>query len=258
MVFDLSLLKPFSLHFALAHKLLCQSPSFNDLAQNAAECLRCFCFGVSEHCHSSSVESKAITLFGEEGGDRNSHHHNQQHNQQHHPPNHHPPNPHHPHHHHHQLTVVPVEQKPNGSYVDVSAEFPPNQKAIRYDPFTKGYQVTSEVAAMSTPDGVHFYWRLPAPAFTGNHLFSYGGHLRYTIRFQRPFAPTPLAIPDVILRGNGITLYHYERDVSSVDESKVAVRFWVGQWHRDPSLHSGGLEDSGAEVQPLFDVSLGC
>lgn len=233
--------------FTLAHKLLCQSPTFNDLAQNAAECLRCFCFGVSEHCHSSSVEAKAITLFEDTsgGGDHQVD----------------------PHNFHLPLTVVPMERALNGSYVDVSDQHPPNQRAIRYDPFSRSHQVTSEVASMSTPDGVHFYWRLPGPAFTGSKLYSYGGYLRYTIRYQKPFTPTPLSIPDVILKGNGITLYHYERQdnglgVEAPDESiKVAVRFWVGEWHRDSSnanlLNARMIDGDGAHMPPLFDVSSG-
>lgn len=84
----------------------------------------------------------------------------------------------------------------------------------------------------------------------GNQLFSYGGHLKYSIRFRRPFSPSPLHIPDVIIRGNGITLYHYEKeedlDTSLDDESKVAVRFWQGQWHRnEQSAHT--------DIPPLFE-----
>lgn len=93
--------------FQIAHKLLCQQPTFNDLARDSNECLRCFCFGVSAQCHSSSVETRAIQLQD------------------------------------HQLTVTLLTPQPNGTYVDLSHIYPPNQAAIRFEPLTKSHQINS-------------------------------------------------------------------------------------------------------------------
>jgi len=147
-----------------------------------------------------------------------------------------------------ELSIVALERQTNGTYADVSHIYPPNQLAIRYETFTKSHQINSEVAALHTPEDVYFYWRLPS-SFLGNQLFSYGGHLKYSIRYQKPFSPSPLSIPDVIIRGNGITLYHSEKDNMDNavnDEIKIVVRFWEGQWYRDDS-------NANSEIPPLFE-----
>lgn len=50
------------------------------------------------------------------------------------------------------------------------------------------------------------YWSLPA-SFTGHKITSYGGNLEFTQRYnERPGANHTLDM-DVILIGNGVTLY---------------------------------------------------
>lgn len=193
----------------LAINLLCQSSVFNDLATDVSQCLRCFCFGVSDTCYSSSVQPITISL-----ADNN-------------------------------LTVAAVGQQANGTYQDLSHLYPPIQTAIKYEPIMGVHSINSEVSALHTPDTIHFYWRLPKK-FLGNQLMSYGSFLKYSIRYQETFSPSPLKIPDVIIHGNGITLYHYEKDFfhNLNGETNVEVRFWVGEWHRD---------DQYSEIPPLFE-----
>lgn len=165
-------------------------------------------------CHSSSVQTSAIRVAGAE------------------------------------LSVVPMQQE-NGTYYDMSHLFPPIQSAIQFDRATSMHSINSEVAAAQTPDYLSFYWRLPA-AFLGNQLLSYGGYLRYSIRYREPFSPSPLQIPDVILRGNGITLYHYEKNFmeDSKENISISIRFWVGEWFKDDRnafSHSTVFEDTTRE-----------
>lgn len=60
-----------------------------------------------------------------------------------------------------------------------------------------------------------FYWTLP-DQFRGNHLTSYGYHLRYTIRFTEPTNPPipqkPTKQPDVILVGNNEERLYWHAD----------------------------------------------
>ena len=194
---------------------MCQPSSFNDLATDTSQCLRCFCFGVSEDCHSSSVETRLITVTGK------------------------------------KLNIISLEAQTNGTYIDVSNFYPPNQSGIRFDDFSATYSFNSEVITLQIPDNIYFYWRLP-DTFLGNQLMSYGGHLNYSIRYHKPFVPTPLVIPDVIIRGNGITLYHYEKDLindltsNTYINYSISVRFWVGKWHRDD-------RNANSDIPPLFE-----
>lgn len=46
----------------------------------------------------------------------------------------------------------------------------------------------------------------------GNQITSFGGYLRYVIRYRNQHRPRPPTIADVILHGNGITLYHVAKN----------------------------------------------
>ncbi|OTF76773.1 hypothetical protein BLA29_000718, partial [Euroglyphus maynei] len=185
--------------------LLCQSPLFNDLANDSSECLQCYCFGHTDICYSSSIKSESITLDDQM-----------------------------------KLTVCSIGRTWTGDYVDVSDRFPPNQQAIQLDPITREHSIDSTIASVHTPDSVYFYWRLPEP-FLGNHLLSYGGHLHYLVRYRQPFTPSPLDdLPDVIIRGRNRTMYHYRKYSHStnniIDDGdnngghRRSVRFWIGEW----------------------------
>ncbi|XP_054159296.1 basement membrane-specific heparan sulfate proteoglycan core protein-like isoform X2 [Oppia nitens] len=188
---------------------ICQSPLFNDLAQNPSECLRCFCFGVSDTCHSSNLR---IISSGIQS----------------------------------QITVIPLVREPNSNYKDVSQQYPPIQNEIIYNPNLQEYSIKSDVMLANTPDGVYFYWNLPKEML-GNRLQSYGGYIRYTIRYREPYLPKAAKIPDIILRGNGITLYHYVKSAYNPNaETSIKIRFWEGEWHKN---------DLNARSPPLFDTT---
>lgn len=194
-----------------AKQSVCLPPLFNDLALNPSECLRCFCFGVSEKCHSSSHRVISLGLQS-------------------------------------KLMVIPLIREANGSYTDVSRRYPPNQNAIVFNPISREYSIKSDVISASTPDGVFFYWTLPSDML-GNRLDSYGGSIRYTIRYREPFLPKVPQIPDIILRGNGINLYHYVKSgYNSKADTHIKIRFWEGEWHKSDM-------NARSEIPPLFDAT---
>lgn len=139
-----------------------------------------------------------------------------------------------------------MNQEENDTYLDISGQYPPYQSAIKYDDSLRMHSINSEVANFQTPNNVYFYWRLPNQ-FLGNQLMSYGGYLRYSIRYRQSYASSPLQIPDVIIRGNGITLYHYEKSLfDDPTNIKISIRFWTGFWHKDN-------QHANSQVPPLFE-----
>ncbi|XP_069115040.1 basement membrane-specific heparan sulfate proteoglycan core protein-like isoform X2 [Argopecten irradians] len=53
----------------------------------------------------------------------------------------------------------------------------------------------------------NYYWRLPNE-FLGDRLTTYGGDLKYTVKYEIVGNPGSTNQPDVILKGNKVTLYH--------------------------------------------------
>ncbi|KAG0432931.1 hypothetical protein HPB47_020393, partial [Ixodes persulcatus] len=120
---------------------------------------------------------------------------------------------------------------PDGSYMDVTEKFRPNQNAIRSSPGNREFRIDSGVKTSDA--SVHYYWSLPAE-FLGNQaceVNSYGGHLKYTFRYRASSRPAQVA--DVILKGNRLTLYHTLRQsYGPLRDNAVEVQFWEGEWHK--------------------------
>ncbi|VDM49335.1 unnamed protein product [Toxocara canis] len=78
--------------------------------------------------------------------------------------------------------------------------------------------------------GQTLYWKMPSP-FLGNKVTSYGGTLKYVFRYS---GAGPLnGDPDVILRGNDITLYYKNRQPTHPDRDNVVeVKLFEDRWHR--------------------------
>ncbi|XP_040361205.1 basement membrane-specific heparan sulfate proteoglycan core protein isoform X4 [Ixodes scapularis] len=172
-------------------KGVCHPPLFNDKAQSSSDCLRCFCFGVAQTCHSSSLHKTSIPLVTE-------------------------------------VSVAAMSVLPDGSYMDVTEKFRPNQNAIRSSPGNREFRIDSGVKTSDA--SVHYYWSLPAE-FLGNQVNSYGGHLKYTFRYRASSRPAQVA--DVILKGNRLTLYHTLRQsYGPLRDNAVEVQFWEGEWHK--------------------------
>ncbi|XP_075540321.1 terribly reduced optic lobes isoform X25 [Dermacentor variabilis] len=184
-------------------KGVCHPPLFNDKAQSSSECLRCFCFGVSQTCHSSSLNKITIPLANE-------------------------------------VSVATMSILPDGSYMDVTEKFRPNQNAVHSNPANREFKIDSQVKTSEAP--VHYYWSLPAE-FLGNQINSYGGQLKYTFRYEASSRPVQAA--DIIIRGNGITLYHTLRQsYGPLRDNTIEVQFVEGEWHKDARHSAIGSPDT--------------
>ncbi|XP_070560391.1 basement membrane-specific heparan sulfate proteoglycan core protein-like isoform X2 [Ptychodera flava] len=109
------------------------------------------------------------------------------------------------------------------------------------------------VSGFSTlsPSGVYYY--LLPPKFRGNKVTSYGGYLRYTVSHRASVGATSLREPDVILQGNGITLYYYaDKSISSSGRVSYQVPFFENYWSRS----DGGQAMREFLMMALADVEM--
>lgn len=90
---------------------------------------------------------------------------------------------------------------------------------------TYGFHInvpTNEIGYTFRPSSTHmWYWSLPTE-FTGNRIKSYGGRLELTQRYtQRPQA-SYVPEQDIIITGNGITIYWTNPEVQLPDRANVS------------------------------------
>ncbi|XP_041377591.1 basement membrane-specific heparan sulfate proteoglycan core protein-like isoform X3 [Gigantopelta aegis] len=84
-----------------------------------------------------------------------------------------------------------------------------------------------------------YYWSLPTQ-FLGNRLTSYGGDLSYTVQYDIDGFPSPTQDPDVVITGNGITLYHrVAEDLNPSLTNDVRIRLVESAWDRSDGPRRG-------------------
>ncbi|XP_052285983.1 basement membrane-specific heparan sulfate proteoglycan core protein-like isoform X3 [Dreissena polymorpha] len=86
-----------------------------------------------------------------------------------------------------------------------------------------------------------YYWKLPRE-FLGDRLTSYGGELKYTI-FYEIGGREELRISDVdvVLKGNGITLFHRAKTVPKPGvQTSISVQLIEGVWERSDKTERRG------------------
>ncbi|CAD6239647.1 GSCOCG00008743001-RA-CDS [Cotesia congregata] len=136
----------------------CKPSTFGLSSENPNGCNECFCNGVSNQCHESSLYLQQIPSWFIDS--------------------------------HHGFTLT---------------------DASRSDTIDDGFDIN----VLSNEIGYHYtranrnrrlFWSLPS-TFTGNKVKSYGGNLTLTQRFSAHHESKPLKDQDVMLIGNGITLY---------------------------------------------------
>ncbi|GIY39199.1 basement membrane proteoglycan [Caerostris extrusa] len=182
---------------------VCRPPLFNEKASVSSDCLRCFCFSVTETCYSSSLHVIKIPLQTE-------------------------------------IAIVALQKDGRGNYEDAGPRYPPNQNAIQYNSANREYKVESSVRNDS-PRDVYHYWSLP-PEFLGNQLNSYGGYIRYMFRYSAPFPRSTPNIADIIIKGNDLTLYHVvKQPFGPQRDNNIEVRFWEGEWHKNEAQGRGDV-----------------
>ncbi|XP_058175045.1 basement membrane-specific heparan sulfate proteoglycan core protein [Anopheles ziemanni] len=166
---------------------VCQQGYFNNKARNPADCINCFCFGVSTTCNSADLYTYSLR----------------------------PPVS--------SLTVVGVEGPWTGLRDLLVGEFENhNLTAQRH-----GVQLrlTNLVPGRRVP-----YYSLPEE-YKGNQLKSYGGSIRYDVEYDGN--GRPINAPDVILKGNGVTLYYWHNVSFYPDiRNNVTVSLVPGRWLR--------------------------
>ncbi|KAJ9587512.1 hypothetical protein L9F63_028234, partial [Diploptera punctata] len=163
---------------------VCAAGYFNSEARSPAECISCFCFGVTTECSSgiALVATKLPPPFD-------------------------------------QYRLVGVTVHPGTGGIDISTESPyRSQPSIR--PLARnGFQVQSGERLDSN---IHPYFAMPEN-YHGNQLKSYGGYLKYTVRYDGQ--GHPVNSPDIVLSGNGYILVHTGRQPIPGRDNDNSVRF---------------------------------
>lgn len=89
------------------------------------------------------------------------------------------------------------------------------------------------------------FFNLP-PTHCGQHIVSYGGYIKYRLVFRG--SGQAVRAPDMIIKGNGITLYHESRlQMEANKMNEMVARFWPDEWNKgraqDGSLMPANRED---------------
>ncbi|KAK8399426.1 hypothetical protein O3P69_003489 [Scylla paramamosain] len=180
----------------------CQPPSFNSLAISQEDCLSCFCFGITNDCFSTDM---FITQLPPPNGD--------------------------------SFTLVGANQdQTQGNYVVRDNDYPLSSRHLAYN--LPGTQYSDRVvlnvdrSKLRGPGDLAVYFSLP-DSHKRQQLASFGGYLRYRITYSHFGASQTTSHPDVIIRGNGLTLMHvHDGTFQENIENWVDVRFFYGHWFK--------------------------
>ncbi|KAK2193775.1 hypothetical protein NP493_5g02050 [Ridgeia piscesae] len=184
---------------------VCRAPQFNAGARDRSECVPCFCFGVTDQCHSSNLYLSEVTI-----GNRLS------------------------------LVNRQTQQPLDGTFV----EFVPSSREFFVQDYSRRVHGS-------------FFWSLPSQ-FLNDKLTSYGGQLHYTIQYKTPGhrrRHTFVTGPDVIMTGNGITLFHtaFDRAFSGVQQT-VAVPLTESSWSVNEAGSPASRDDLMMVLQNLQSI----
>nr|XP_045613717.1 basement membrane-specific heparan sulfate proteoglycan core protein-like isoform X12 [Procambarus clarkii] len=176
---------------------VCQPPQFNAAAVNPQDCLTCFCFGATDQCYSTD---RYITQLPHPKSD--------------------------------SFSLVGVNRDQfQGNYVIRASQYP---LSSRYASAQSDIAVQLNVdrSKLGGPSDLLVYFSLP-DSHKGQQLTTYGGFLRYKIKYSSAGAAQDIRGPDVIIMGNNITLMHvYDETFNPDVENQVDVRFQTGQWFK--------------------------
>ncbi|KAK7503934.1 hypothetical protein BaRGS_00004666, partial [Batillaria attramentaria] len=93
--------------------------------------------------------------------------------------------------------------------------------------------IVSPAATRYTPTNEIHYWLAPM-TYLGNRLSSYGGRLKYTVKFTLDSRLTNgfhLGDPDLILRGSNMTIAHGRQYRREDQENMVSIRLMEDDWY---------------------------
>ncbi|XP_047486484.1 basement membrane-specific heparan sulfate proteoglycan core protein-like isoform X24 [Penaeus chinensis] len=175
----------------------CQPPLFNAGAVTTEECLTCFCFGATEQCYSTD---RYITQLPPPTNDS------------------------------YQLIGVNQDQF-KGNYIVRTKQYQQSSRFLSPQS-SNAVQLNVDRSKLEGPSDLIVYFSLP-DSHKGQQLTSYGGYLRYKIKYSSTVASQTIKGPDVIMVGNDITLMHVHDGEFKPDfENQVDVRFEIGQWFK--------------------------
>ncbi|XP_050723887.1 basement membrane-specific heparan sulfate proteoglycan core protein-like isoform X5 [Eriocheir sinensis] len=191
--------------------VLCRPPQFNSAAINRNDCLNCFCFGATDQCYSSDMY---ITQLPPPSSD--------------------------------SFTLVGANQDQfQGNYVIRDTQYPlSSSHLVRGQPRTPSDRATLAVdrSNLRGPRDLVIYFSLPS-SHKGQQLASFGGTLHYRIHYSRIGASQTTSYPDVIIRGNNVTLMYVHDGTFAPDiENRVDVRFFYGQWFKRVATNGGNIQ----------------
>ncbi|XP_075928964.1 basement membrane-specific heparan sulfate proteoglycan core protein isoform X5 [Petromyzon marinus] len=173
----------------------CGEGQYNSVARERAECLRCFCFGVTNACESTRRHRSQITLRFTEPDDQKG---------------------------------VNVTMRSSMSQPLLAAT------QIMVDGESGYFQLVDLSRHFRT---VESFWELPGQ-FLGNKIGSYGGSLRFKIRYSVGRVnqlSVPLR-PDVLLKGGGRTLAYRPRSATQAGaHNDLSILFIEENWQHEGS-----------------------
>ncbi|GAB6018614.1 hypothetical protein CHUAL_000299 [Chamberlinius hualienensis] len=191
---------------------ICQPPYFNINAKGQSECLRCFCFSVTNQCTSSFQFYETLPHGAE-------------------------------------INVIAVPYRSSGTVdFDGRTTSALNQDLIVHHQHSREFAI-DETFTLQAPGSILF-WSLPSP-FLGNKLGSYGGFLKYTITTE---GSGRNSAPDVVVKGNGVTIYYHGLHIATGLRSDREVHFWEGVWRKLNPSNQPDSSDSFASREDLMLV----
>ncbi|KAK3867232.1 hypothetical protein Pcinc_027289 [Petrolisthes cinctipes] len=185
---------------------ICVPPQFNSAAYSLRDCLTCFCFGATDQCYSSD---RFVTQLPPPRND--------------------------------SFTLVGVNQDQiHGNYIIKDNEYPLSRSNIISNNF--GVQLSVDRTKLGGPSDLIIYFSLPE-THTREQLTAYGGFLRYKIRYQTIGPGQTLNGPDVIIKGNGLTLMYVNSGVFRPDiVNQVDAEFTPGHWFKRVTQRSQSIQ----------------
>lgn len=173
---------------------ICPKGMFNAEARTLDECISCFCFGAATECHSANLYTYQIP----------------------------PPFDRH--------RFVVVEQYPSPRIAgDISSHMADVRGLGRDSVQLIIPQAFSNELARDNADEKLPYFSLPEN-YHGSQLKSYGGYLKYRVRYNG--TGTPNSAASVILTGNNYVLLHRGKQILPNYDTEETVRFFQGEWHK--------------------------
>ncbi len=171
---------------------ICIDEEFNSAAVSPADCVPCFCFGHTMDCSSSSMYVSQLP----------------------------PPSD--------QFQLITIRTGTIRRFFasrDLVSSVALNRPYLRSPSSSDGVQAYRR--DFNTREEVA-YFNLP-PSHRGYQLLSYAGYIKYRLTYRG--SGTAIRAPDVILRGNGVTLYHESRNRPEPNQAnEVSVRFVPEEW----------------------------